>query len=103
MQLGMVGTDERGVGMAVVPFEVMEGMEGEHNPETGVTRFERRRTCLKVQSLRWPSMLFSGSPELDPHLLWALWRDLRLPMIRLPIQEGKAGCFKVNASPQDLE
>ena len=50
---------------AVLPFEIREGMEGEHTPETDLIRchqdFEKGERFESSDELR--KMLFSGSPE----------------------------------------
>ena len=90
----------------MVPFEVREGMEGEHTPETNLTwchqvlekgyKFERSFVRLD----KW---CFISLPREDVHLLRALWNDLRLPSVGFAFQEENASCCKARASPQDSE
>ena len=84
MRLGKVGTESDGfrtqdfdantefrhsafsrVVSAVRPFEVREGMEGEHAPETDLIRRHQDLKGERFESsdLNLERMLFSGSPE----------------------------------------
>ena len=109
MQLGQVGTESDGFWThdfdantkfrhsafspavsAVRPFEVMEGMEGEHTPETD---FIRRRQDMeegdKFESsdLRFERCCFLALLRVDTHLFRALWKELRLAF-----HEAEASC-----------
>ena len=87
----------------MVPFEEREGMEGEHTPETDITRH-----CQVLEggdkfesaSLRLVRC-FLDLLRVDSLLLQTIWKTLRLPLIRFAIQEEKASCFRATASPLD--
>ena len=85
VRLGKVGRESDGIGTqeleantelrhsafscavsAVRPFEVMEGMEEEHSPETNLTRHTRiwrRETALRLESCCFLALL-----RVDTHL-----------------------------------
>ena len=91
---------------AVVPFEVRKGMEGEHSPETALTRYHKvleEGDKFESSFLRLDRCCFLALLRVDTYLLRALWNDLRLPSVGFAFQEENASCFKVTASPQDSE
>ena len=88
---------------AVRPFEVREGMEGEHTPETDLIRHhqdlevgERFESSDLILERRCSLALLS----VDPHLFRASWKELRLPSVGFAFHEAKASCFRTTASPQ---
>ena len=92
--------------VAVVPFEVREGMEGEHTAETDLTRCHwvlEEGDMFESSFLRLDRFCFLAFLRVDTHLLRALWNDLRLLSIVFAFQEENATCFKATASPQDSE
>ena len=84
------------------PFEVKEGMKGEHTPETDLTR------CLHelLEGGRFESSdlrlerCFLALLRVDTHLFSALWKELRLCSVGLAFHGVKASCFRTTASPQ---
>ena len=88
---------------AVQPFEVREGMEGEHPPET---YFIRRHQDLEEgerfesSDLRLERLCFLALLRVDTQLFRALWKKLRLPSVGFAFHEAKASCFRTTASPQ---
>ena len=90
---------------AVVPFEVREGILGEHTPETFLTMYHQgleEGDKFESSFLRL-DRCFLVLPRGDTHLLQALWNDLRLPLVGFASQEENPSCFKATASPQDSE
>ena len=88
---------------AVRPFEVREGMEGEHIPETDLTRCHQdfeEGDRFESSHLRLERCCFLDLLRIDTHLLQALWKKLRLPSGGLAFHEVKASCFRTTASPQ---
>ena len=88
----------------MVPFEEREGMEGEHTLEADLTR------CIHVLEegdkfdssfLSLDRCCFPGLLRVETHLLRTFWNALRLLSVRFALQEEKASCFIVTASPQD--
>ena len=67
---------------AVRPFEVREGMEGEHSPETDLIRLH--------QDFEEGERFESSDLSLR----------LRLPSVGFAFHEAKASCFRTTASPQ---
>ena len=103
MQLGKVGTEINGFWTqdldantefrhsafscavsAVRPFEVREGMEGEHTAETDLISchqdFEEGET-FESSDLRLERCCFLALLRVDTHLFRALWKELRLPSV----------------------
>ncbi len=67
---------------AVRPFEVREGMEGEHTPETDLTRCQQdlvEGDRFESSDLRLERCCFLALLRVDTHLFRALWKELRLP------------------------
>ena len=90
----------------MVPFEVREGIEGEHTPETDLARHHQdveEGDKFESPFLKLDRCCFLALMRVDTHLLWALWNELRLPLVGFAFQEENATCFKAAASPQDLE
>ena len=86
---------------AVWPFEVREGMEGEHTAETDLTRCHRdleERDRFESSDLRLESCCFLAHLRVDTHLLRALWKELRLPSVGFAFHVAKASCFRTTAS-----
>ena len=78
---------------AVWPFEVREGMEGEHTPETDLTRCHQdleEGDRFESSDLRLESCCFLALLRVDTHLLRALWKELRLPSVGLAFHEANA-------------
>ena len=75
---------------AMISFEVMEGMEGEHAAETDLTRHEKvfeEGNKFESSILRLDRCCFLALLRVDIHLLWPLWNDLRLPSVGFAFQE----------------
>ena len=92
------------VELVLVPFEVREGMEGEHTPGMDFTRHHHvleEGDKFENSFLRLDICCFLALLRVDTHLLWALWNDLRLLSVGFAFQEDNASCFKETASPQD--
>ena len=91
------------VASAVWSFEVREGMEGEHTPETDLIRrhqdFEEGER-FESSDLRLERCCFLALLRVDTHLFQALWKELRLPSVGFAFHEAKASCFRTTASPQ---
>ena len=90
----------------MVPFEVREGMEGEHTPERDLTRHHQvLEEGVKFESsfLRLDRCCFLALLREDTYLLWALWNDLKFPSVGFAFQEDNVTCFQANASPQDSD
>ena len=88
-----------------MPFQVREGVEVEHTPEMDLTmRHQVLEEADKFESsfLRLDRCCFLALLRVDTHL-WALWNDLRLPLVRFAFQEENASCFKATASRQNSE
>ena len=89
-----------------MPFEVREGMEGEHTPETDVTRCHQileEGDKFESSLLRLDRSCILALLRVDTHLLWASWNDLRLPLVGCAFQEENASCIKATASAHDSE
>ena len=69
---------------AVRSFEVREGMEGEHTPETDLIRchqdFEEGER-FESSDLSLERCCFLALLRVDTHLFRALWKELRLPSV----------------------
>ena len=122
MRLDKVGTESDGFGAqdleantefrhsafscavsAVWPFEVMKGIEGEHNPKTYITRHHQdleEGDRFKSSDLRFERCCFLSLLRVDTHLFRALWKKLRLLSVGFAFHEVKASCFRTTASPQ---
>ena len=88
---------------AVLSFEVREGMEGEHTPETDLIRRHQdleEGERFESSDLRLERCCFLALLRGDTHLFRALWKDLRLPSVGFAFHEVKASCFRTTASPQ---
>ena len=88
---------------AVRPFEVREGMEGEHTPETDLIRHHQdseEGERLESSNLSLEKCRFLALLRVDTHLFRALWKELRLPSVGFAFHETKASCFRTTASPQ---
>ena len=84
-------------------FEVREGMEGEHTPETDLIRRHQdleEGERFESSNLRLERCCFLALLRVDTHLFRALWKELRLPSVGLAFHEAKASCFRTTASPQ---
>ena len=88
---------------AVRPFEVREGMEGEHTPETDLIRrhqdFEEGER-FENSDLRLERCCFLALLRVETHLFRALWKEQRLPSFGFAFHEAKASFFRTTASPQ---
>ena len=85
------------------PFEVREGMEGEHTPETDLMRRHQDLEDgerFESSDLRLEGCCFLALLRGDRHLFRALWKELRLPSVGFAFHEAKATCFRTTASPQ---
>ena len=87
---------------AVQPFEVSEGMEGKHTPETDLIRcYQDFKEGERFES---PDLslerCFLSLLRVDTHLFRALWKELRSPSVGFAFHEAKASCFRTTASPQ---
>ena len=122
MRLGKVGSESDGFGTqdleantefrhsafsravsAVQPFEVRDGMEGEHPPETDLTRCHldlEGEERFESSDLRFERCCFLALLRVDTQLFRALWKELRLPFVGFSFHEVKASCFKTTTSPQ---
>ena len=88
---------------AVRSFEVREGMEGEHTPETDLIRRHQdleEGERFESLDLSLERCCFLALLRADTHLFRALWKELRLPSVGLAFHEAKASCFRTTASPQ---
>ena len=88
---------------AVRPFEVREGMEGEHRPETDLIRYHQdleKGERFESSDLSLERCCFLALLRVDTHLFRALWKELRLPSVGFAFHEAKASCFRTTASPQ---
>ena len=71
---------------AVRPFEVREGMEGEHTPLTDLIRCHQDLESgerFESSDLRLGRCCFLALLRVDTHLFRALWKELRLPSVGL--------------------
>ena len=88
---------------AVWPFEVREGMEGEHTPETDLIRrhqdLEEGET-FESSDLSLQRSCFLALLRVDTHLFRDLWKELRLPLVGFAFHEAKTSWFRTIASPQ---
>ena len=120
VRLGKVGTERDGFGTqdleaefrhsavshavsAVRPFEVREGMEGKHTPETdfiGCHQDLEDEERFESLDLSFERCCFLALLRVDTHLFQALWKELRLPSVGFAFLEAKASCFRTTASPQ---
>ena len=69
---------------AVRPFEVREGTEREHTPETDLTRCHQdldEGNRFESSDLRLERCCFLALLRVDTHLFQALWKELRLPSV----------------------
>ena len=90
----------------MVPFEVREGMEGEHTPVLDLIRHHQvleEGDKFESSFLRLDRCCFLAPLRVDTHLLWALWNDLRLPSVGFAFQEENVSSSKATTSPQDSE
>ena len=74
--------------LAVGPFEVRKGMEGEHSPEMDFTRHQQvleEGDKFESSFLRLDRCCFLALLRVDTHLLRALWNDTRLPSRRMQV------------------
>ena len=93
---------------AVVPFEMKEGMEGEHKPETDFTRHHQvlmEGDKFESSSLRLDRCCFLAPLRVDTHLLRALVESTEIAFGRIcfPGKEGKlfqSNCFTTAFSVQ---
>ena len=88
---------------AVWPFEVREGMEGGHTPETDFTRCHQdleEGDRFESSDLRLERCCFLALLRVDTDLFQALWKELRLPSVGFAIHEAKASCLRTTASLQ---
>ena len=122
MRLGKVGTESDGLRTqdldantevrhsafsravsAVRPFEVREGMEGEHTPETDLIRHQQDLEDgerFESSDLRLERCCFLALLRVDTHLFRALWKELKLLSVGFAFHEAKASCFRTTALPQ---
>ena len=85
------------------PFEVREGMEGEHTPETYlIGRYKDLEEGKRFESsdLRFERCCFLALLMVYAHLLQVFWKELRLPSVGFAFHEAKASFFRITASPQ---
>ena len=76
---------------AVRPFEVREGMEGEHIPETDLIRRHQdleEGERFESSDLRLERCCFLALLRVDTHLFHALWKELRLPSLGFAFHEA---------------
>ena len=88
---------------AVRPFEVREGIEGEHTPETDLIRCHQdleEGQRFESSDLSLERCCFLALLGADTHLFRALWKELKLPSVGFAFHEAKASCFRTTASPQ---
>ena len=89
---------------AVRPFEVREGMEGGHIPETDLSRCHQdleNGDRFESSDLRLERCCFLALLRVDTHLCKeALWKELRFPSVGFAFHEAKASYFRTTASPQ---
>ena len=88
---------------AVQPFEVTEGTEREHSPETDLIRCHQdleEGERFESSDLSKERCCFLALLRVDTHLFRALWKELRLPSVGFAFHEAKASCFRTTASPQ---
>ena len=88
---------------AVWPFEVREGMEGEHTPETNLIRCHQdleEGERFESSDLRLERCCFLALLRVETHLFRALWKELRLPSVVFAFHEANATCFRTTASLQ---
>ena len=120
VQLGKVGTESNGLGpqdfkantefrhssslhavSAVQPFEVREEDEGEHTPETYLTRSLQdleEGDRFESSDLRFDRCCFLAVLRVDAHLFQALWKALN--SVGFAFHDAKARCFRTTTSPQ---
>ena len=87
----------------LLSFEVREGLEGEHTPETELTRHHQdleEGDRFESSDLRLERCCFLAPLRVDSHLFQALWKEMRLPSVGFAFHEAKASCFSTTASPQ---
>ena len=87
------------------PFEVRELLEGEHTPETDLTRRHpdlEEGDRFESSDLRMERWCFLVLLRVDTHLFQTLWKELRLLSVGFAFHEAKANCFRTTASPQHL-
>ena len=87
---------------AVPPFEIREGMEGGHIPETDLIRRHQdleEGERFESSDLSFERCCFLALLMVDTHLFQALWKELRLPSVRFSFHEEKANCFRKAALP----
>ena len=78
-------------------------MEGEHTPETDLTRCHQdleEGDRFESSDLRLERCCFVALLRVDTHLFRALWKELRLPSVGFAFHEVKESCFRTTASPQ---
>ena len=88
---------------AVWPFKVREGMEGEHTPETDLTRHHHdleEGDRFESLDLRLERCCFLALLRVNTYLFRALWKELRWPSVGFAFHETKASCFRTTAYPQ---
>ena len=88
---------------AVRPFEVREGMEGEHTSETDLIRCHQdleEGERFQSSDLSLQRCCFLALLKVDTHLFLASWKQLRLPSVGFAFHEAKASCFRTTSSPQ---
>ena len=69
---------------AVQPFEVKEGMEGEHTPEMDPIRHHQdleKGERFESSDLSLERCCFLALLRVDTHLLEALWKEVRFPSV----------------------
>ncbi len=85
------------------PFEVREGMKGEHTPETDLIRCHQdleEGERFESSDLSLERCCFLALLRVDTHLFRALWKELRLPSIEFAFHKAKASYFRKTALPQ---
>ena len=88
---------------AVQPFEVREGIEEEHTPETDLIRRHQdleEGERFDSSDLSLERCCFLALLRVDIHLFRALWKELRLLSVGFAFHEAEASCFRTTASPQ---
>ena len=87
----------------VRPFEVREGIEEEHAPETDLARCHQdleEGDRFESPDLRLERCYFLALLREDTHLFRALWNKLSLPSVGFALHEVKASCFTITSSSQ---
>ena len=79
------------------PFEVREGMEGEHTPETELIRCHQdleEGERFESSDLVLERCCFLTLLRVDTLLFRAFWKELRLPSVGFAFHEAMTSCFR---------